>query len=216
MTARTLPLLLPVLAFGVCATVFLHTMGEAAPRVAGTDSVNPKGLVVQISEGSRVCQPTLLPRDAASVRLFVAPTVGATSPLSMTLLAGGRAVATSHLAAGWTGTRPRFDFPTLSRTVAAGTICIRNEGRTSVRFGGSSAGRPTATTVNGAPERALITVEFFRPGVSDWWSLLPTIAHRAGVLKGSLAGGWGFWLAVALALLAGAIACGVSMRGIGR
>jgi hypothetical protein len=62
----------------------------------------------------------------------------------------------------------------------------------------------------------VITVEFFRPGVSNWWSLLPTIAHRAGVLKGSLAGAWAFWFAAALVLLAGAGAIAISLGGLRR
>jgi hypothetical protein len=46
--------------------------------------------------------------------------------------------------------------------------------------------------------------------------LLPTIAHRAGVLKGSLAGAWGFWVAAALVLLAGVAALALTLGGLRR
>lgn len=213
---RRLPLLLPLLALAVLAVVFVSTMGHEDERRAGTNSVNDQGLVVQVGGGSRVCQQTLVPRDAASARLPVAPIARGGPPLSMTLVAGGRTIVTSRIARGWTGDELRFPFGKVARTHPGGTLCIRNEGRSALRFGGLSTGVPTSTLVDGKPEKAVITIEYFRSGKSDWWSLLPTIAHRAGILKGSLSGAWSFWFAAALVLIAGAVAVAVALRGARR
>jgi hypothetical protein len=212
---NSLAMLLPLLAAALLVLVFVRTMGHRAERLAGSNSVPPQGLVVQIGRGTHVCQQILAPDDAASARFFVA-TLGPTvkgPPLSMRLDDNGRTLATSRVAGGWTGDKLDFHFPTLSRAYLQARICVRDEGRGAVRFQGLAIGQPTSTLVNGKPEYAAISIVFLRPGKSDAWSLLPTIARRAGVLKGALAGGWGFWFAAALVLMAGAGAIVLSLRG---
>jgi hypothetical protein len=208
-------MLLPLLAAALLVLVFVRTMSHGAERLAGSNSAPPQGLVVQIGRGTHVCQQILAPNDAASARFFVA-TLGAKAtgpPLTMRLDDNGRTLATSHVAGGWTGDKLDFPFPTLTRTYLRARICVRNEGGGAVRFQGLATGQPTSTLVNGKPEYAVISIVFLRPGKSDAWSLLPTIAQRAGVLKGALAGGWSFWFAAALVLIAGAAAIVVSLRG---
>jgi hypothetical protein len=208
-------MLLPLLAAALLVLVFLRTMGHSAERLAGSNSVPPERLVVQIGRGTHVCQQILVPHDAASARFFVS-TLGAGAkgpPFSMRLDDNGRTLATSRVAGGWTGDKLDFHFPTLTRTYLQARICVRDEGRGIVRFQGLATGQPTSTLVNGKPEYAAISIVFFRPGKSDAWSLLPTIAQRAGVLKGALAGGWSFWFAAALVLIAGAAAIALSLRG---
>jgi hypothetical protein len=213
---KLLPLLVPLLALVLLAAAFARTMGHTGERLAGSNSVKLQQPAVQIDGGSRLCQPIIAPREAASALLFVAPTGPKGPPLTMTLTSGGRTIASSHIAGGWTGGIARFPFPTLRSTYGTATICVRNGGSAPIAFSGLPTSDLTSTSVDGTPQRAVITVEFFRPGVSNWWSLLPTIAHRAGVLKGSLAGAWAFWFAAALVLLAGAGAIAISLGGLRR
>src|SRR4051794_18426350 len=197
---KFLPLLLPLLAAALLVLAFVRTMGHSSDRFAGSNSVSRQGLVVQIGPGSRVCQQILAPRDAARLQVFVAPLAGGGPPLRMRLDKDGRTLATSRIGAGWPGGTVRFPFPTLSGTYPEARFCIRDLGRRPLRFEGLATSVPTATLVDGKPEHAVISAVFFRPGQSDAWSLLPTIAHREGVLKGSLAGGWSLWFAAALVL----------------
>jgi hypothetical protein len=213
---KLLPLLIPLIALVLLALAFVRTMGHTGERLAGSNSVKLQQPALQVNTGSRVCQPIVAPRDAASALVFAAPTAPKGPPLTMTLTGGGRTVATSHIAGGWTGGLARFPFPTLRTTYSTATVCIRNEGAAPIAFSGLPVPVPSSTQIDGKPQRAVITVEFFRPGVSDWWSLLPTIAHRAGVLKGSLSGAWGFWLAAALVLLAGVGALVLTLTGLRR
>lgn len=210
---KSLPMLLPLLAAALLLLVFLRTMGHSEERFAGSNSVPPQSYVVQIGARTHVCQQILAPRDAASAVFLAAPLRPKGPPLSMRLDNNGRTLATSHIAAGWSGDRIPFPFRKLSSTYLQARICVRNEGRTLVRFQGLATAQPTSTLVNAKREYAVISIVFLRPGKSDAWSLLPTVAQRAGVLKGSLAGGWSFWLAAALALVAGATAIVVSLRG---
>ena len=211
-----LPLLVPLLALVLLAAAFARTMGHTGERLAASNSVKLQQPALQVSGGASVCQPILAPRDAASALMFVAPTTPKGPPLTMTLTGGGRTLAKSHIAGGWTGGIARFAFPTLHSTYATARICVRNDGAAPIAFSGLPTSELTRTTVNGAQQRAFVTVEFFRPGVSDWWSLLPTIAHRAGVLKGSLAGAWGFWLAGGLVLLAAVGGLALTLGGLRR
>src|SRR5436305_15282895 len=191
-------------------------MNHSGERLAGSNSVKLQQPAIQINGRSRLCQPGVAPRDAASVLLFVAPTGPKGPPLSSTLTASGHTIATSRIAGGWTGGTVRVTVRKLPATYGEAFLCVRNEGRAPLAFSGLPTTTPTRTTVDGQPKKGVITVEFFPPGTSDWWSLLPTIAHRAGVLKGSLAGAWGFWLAAALVLVAGLAALGIAAGGLRR
>jgi hypothetical protein len=134
----------------------------------------------------------------------------------MTLTDAARIVARSRIAGGWTGGTITFPFRKLTRTHPKALLCIRDDGRAPLGFSGLATGAPTNATVDGTPQQVLVTVQFYRPGTSNWWSLLPTIAHRAGVLKGSLSGDWSFWLAAALVFVAGAGALAISLVGLRR
>jgi hypothetical protein len=192
----------PVIALVLLALSFGRTMNHTGERLAGGNSVKLQQPVVQVSAGGLLCQGILAPRDAASVLLFVAPTAPTGPPLTMSLAArDGPRLAGGQMAGGWTGGVARFSFPRLRASYPDATLCVRNRGSDPVAFAGLPS--TTSATIDGALQNGTITVQFFRPGTSSWWSLLPTIAHRAGVIKGSLAGGWTFWLAAALLLLAG-------------
>jgi hypothetical protein len=195
---------------------FLRTMGHSTERLAYSNSVSRQGLVVQIRPRSRMCQQIVAARDAASARFFVAPLWRKGPELSMRLDKGGRTLATSHINGGWTGGTVNFPFRQLSATYLDARICVKDVRGSPLRFEGLATGVPTSTLVDGKPELATISIEFFRPGASDAWGLLPTVAHREGVLKGALAGGWSFWLAAGLVLLAGGAAIAVSLQGIRR
>jgi hypothetical protein len=209
-------LLLPLLVGALLLLAFVLTMSRSQTWLAGSNSVPTEGLVTQIGGGSQVCQSVIVPHDAASAQFFVGPPGRNAPPMSKRIDKDGRTLATSRIRAGWSGKTIRFHFPTLSRSYPDARICLRDEGRAIVRFVGLSTGTPTSTLVDGKPELSTLSIVFFRPGTSDAWSLLPTIATRAGVLKGSLSGGWSLWFVAALVLVAGAAAILVSFRAIPR
>jgi hypothetical protein len=204
--------LVPITAIVLLGLAFGRTMAHTGERLAGSNSVKLQQPVVQSSGGQNVCQGVLLPRDAASALLFVAPTKPMGPPLTLTIVAGKQTVARSPIAGGWTGGVARFAFARVARTYPDSRLCVHNGGRDPIAFGGLPSAAPTSTTVAGVPQHGTVTIEFFREGTSSWWSLLPTIAHRAGVLKGSLAGAWSFWLAAGLIVLAGVAALLITAR----
>jgi hypothetical protein len=210
---KFLPLLAPLIALVLLGAKFVRTMNHEHEQLAGSNSVRLLQPVIQIDPRARLCQPVLAPKDAATAQFYTAPTGPTGPPLTMTLRGAHRTLARSHIAGGWLGGVARFHFPVLRTTYPEARICLTAGGRHPIAFSGLPIGAPTRTTVDGRAQRASITIQFFRQGKGNWWSILPTIAHRAGILRGSLAGAWGFWLAAALALLAGIGSLGIVLGG---
>lgn len=203
----------PLVAIVLLAIAFAQAMGHKAERLAGSNSVVLERPILQISGGSLLCQTTLAPRDATAVQLFVAPAGPKGPPLGVEITAGsGRALASGHLAGGWSGGVVKVPIARIRESAADGKICIRNEGKDPLAFAGVSS-KFVKAEVDSRPQNAALALLFFRPGTESWSSLLPTIAHRAGVLKGSLAGAWVFWFAIALVALAGALSMAITFRG---
>jgi hypothetical protein len=204
--------LVPLVVLVLLANSFVSNMGHSRQRLAGTNSVALQRPVIQISGGSLLCQSTLAPRDATSLQLFVVPTGPAGPPLEVSISRNERELARGQLAGGWVGGDVFVPISRIPESAADGTICIRNKGLKPLGFSGVTT-EVLKALVDGRPQSAAITVLYFREGSESWWSLLPTIAHRAGVLKGALSGAWVFWLVVALVGAAGALGIATMVGG---
>jgi hypothetical protein len=79
-------------------------------------------------------------------------------------------------------------------------MCLRNRGTTPLPLGGQSTDG-TGLRIDGVERPALIRIAYVRSGRESWFAMLPTIAHRFGIVKTTIAGAWMFW--VVLALIAG-------------
>ena len=192
---------------------FVGTMGHKAQRLAGTDSAVLVSPVVQIPGHGLLCQSTLVPKDATSVQLFVVPAGRAGPALDLRFTdPGGRTITTGRIAAGWTGGAVTVPVTRVRRSEATGRMCVRNGGAEPLGISGLVS-QFLKASVNGAEQQAAVSILFYRDGSESWWSLLPTIAHRAGILKGAFAGGWSFWVALALLLAAAGVAVAVIARG---
>jgi hypothetical protein len=204
--------LVPLGALVYLAIAFGGTMGHSGARLAGSNSVVLQKPILQIPGGSLLCQATVAPKDAASVQLFVVPAGPQGPPLDLTITDGaGRTISTGHMAGGWSGGVIKVPLARIRSSAADGKLCIRNRGRDALALGGVSS-QFLKALIDGKPQDAAITMLFFRDGSETWTSLLPTIGHRVGVLKGSVSGAWVFWLALVLVALAGVLSMAVMLR----
>lgn len=201
----------PVVAAVLLASSFLDTMSHQGERLSGSNNVKLQQPVVQMGSEQTLCQQMLVPRDTASVLLYVAPTGPTGPPLTLTITSEGRQPIKSHIDGGWIGGVAKFAIPLTKSTIADANVCMRNDGRRPMAVSGIPSELVTVT-LDGKKQQAAISVTFFRPGTETWWSLLPTMAHRAGVLKGSLGGAWGFWIALGLIALAAILSVGLLVR----
>jgi hypothetical protein len=177
-------------------------MSGRAPRIAGTDHVDPLVFAATVPGGHELCQPGMvLPPDAASLSMLVGTFGRPVPPLAVRFLdQRGALVARGSPAPG---TREGRVTVPLSRTRGAavgGTLCLANRGRTQIVLGGESVAAGVGSVrVDGRVLPGRIGVAYLRPGRESWWHLLPTVDERFGLGKASFFGDWTL-PAVALAL----------------
>jgi hypothetical protein len=196
-TGVVLGMLLALTAAGIVVTLSLR--GE---RAIGTNGMRPSGLVVTVPAGATACQPdSPLPSGTGSVALVVSANRRPTPPLRVRFLtAGGRVVAAGGLAGG--RREGRLTVP-LARGAGGGEsarVCVQDRGRVPIMLGGGTGVPAVAARVAGGSPQGVVALSYLRSGREAWWPLLGGIAHRFGLGKASLFGGWTLWAAAAALL----------------
>ena len=194
------------------------TLARSETRYAGFNSIRPVQSVAQLERGDSVCQQSeLMPADTSAVEVVVG-TMGAAGPplrVDVTLESGERH-GRGRVAGGYGDGRLAIPIPTLPYTAPGTKVCVTNEGRMAVQLIGVET--PSGgTELNGKPQAALLTLAYRRAGEESTFALLPTIAHRFGVAKTTLAGSWTMWALAGIFLLTSALALALVLgRDFGR
>lgn len=194
-----------VLAVGLLGVLLalLIDMSGSAPRIAGTDHVQPSAFVATLKGDQELCQPGMvLPSDAGSMQLL-AGTYGAPVPEVTVrfLSSSGAVVSRGTLPAGQHEGLLTVPLSHPHGPAVAGTLCVRVVHSPLMVLGGSpSTAGATSERVQGVPQAGLIQVIFLRPGSESWWELLPTLTRRFGLGKSTVFGVWTLPVAV-LALI---------------
>ncbi len=191
------------IALALVAGALALDMSGRAPRLAGTDHVNPQAFSAGLAHGGVLCQPGMtLPGDAQRVTLLIGTYGRAVPALAATFArADGAAVTAGGLAAGAREGYVTIPLRYPHGATATGTLCLRVAGREKVVLGGEpfTAG-PLSERVDGTPQAGRIDLVYLRPGRESWWQLLGALDRRFGLGKASLFGDWTL-PAMALALL---------------
>jgi hypothetical protein len=186
------------LAFLATAIGLVIDMSGSAPRLAGDDHAQwtPPAFVATVRGGGVLCTGgVVLPAHAARVVMTIGSTVGnKTVPLpriGIDFAASGRRTVTSVLSAGHApGEDVSMPLHYPHGDDADGTLCLHIGGRRnhSLQFGGIA---PSAgTTVDGVTMPTRVSMLFYRPGRSSWWSLLGALDLRLGLGKSPIFGAW--------------------------
>jgi hypothetical protein len=194
------------------------TLARSETRDAGHNSIRPISAVAQLERGDSVCQQSeIVPADTSAIEVVVG-TMGAPGPplrADVTLESGGR-LGPGRVAGGYGDGKIAIPIPRLPYTAPGSKVCFTNEGRMTVQLIGVET--PSGGTVlNGEPKAALLTLAYRRAGEESMFALLPTIAHRLGIAKTTLAGSWTMWALAGIVLLASALALALVLgRDFGR
>ena len=89
--------------------------------------------------------------------------------------------------------------------------CLRNTASVPLQLVGVPAPNG-GIDFNGEPQPQLLTLAFRRAGAESTFEFLGTIAHRFGIVKTTIAGGWTLWAVVALFAFSSAIALRLVLR----
>jgi len=190
----------------------LFVLGEREVRRAGNSSVPPSAEVRWLGPGERVCQPVEVPPDASVVRLWTSPEHGVSALRVVVRERGAGAVAgrTGAPAADGSVDAPLRGAP----REGEGEICIalaRGGRTTALRGLATLPAEKVPAALRTGRSAGTLAVDFYR-GSESWLATAPAVADRVGAARGSAAGGW--WLWAALAALLGAWACAVlALRG---
>jgi hypothetical protein len=152
------------------------TLAQSASRAAGSNHVPEIEEAVELGRGGGShCQDgETIPGNSAALRLLIG-TYGRPVPelgVSARRMGGDRVTAGERPGGGSAG---RIDIPVerVEDAVSGVRVCVR-------------AGGPGRSVLYGAGGR--VRFEWMRPGSESWFELLPTIAHRFGLGRASLAG----------------------------
>src|SRR5689334_11443256 len=113
-------------------------MSGRAPRIAGTDHVDPLVFAATVPGGHELCQPEMvLPSDTASVTMLVG-TFGHPVPALGVRFTddSGRLVAYGSQPAGGREGPVTVPLSRRSGPAVAGTLCVATAGRTNIVLGG--------------------------------------------------------------------------------
>jgi hypothetical protein len=179
------------------------TLAQSAPRAAGSNHVPEIEEAVKLKrKGGRHCQDgETIPGNAAALRLLIG-TYGRPVP-EMSVSArrpGGERVTAGERSAG--GREGRVDIPVerVENSASGVRVCVR-------------VGGPGRSVLYGAGGR--VRLEWMRPGSESWFALAPTVAHRFGLGRASVAGSLLLPFAALLLLAAWAAAVRLVLREVG-
>jgi hypothetical protein len=205
-----------VLAFGMLLLLLAGVVAllQRAPRRSGTNLTADAGYVIELAPSQHLCEPgELLPGDTGALKLDVATEAGSRVPPLIATLDGptGR-LATGRLRGGEPAGMILLPVEPVVRRTQGGTVCIRNLGTVSVRFGGSVPDQAFVIEVAGKPLLGRMRVEYMRPGRESWFGLLPTLAYRFSLAKSDLVRHWEVWAVLVLMLTSLALAARTLIR----
>jgi len=197
-----------VLAVGLAAVAvsLALVLLDSEPHQAGTNYVPEVGEALALEgRNDTHCQAgQVIPGDAAALRLLLGTSERPSPELRVTVRAGGETIATGRLPGGQRNGRVVIPISPVEDVRPNAEVCI--EAR--------SPGEPHRTVLYGTSGQ--VRLEWLREGDESWLELLGTVAHRFGLGKPFVSGGWVLGLTGALLALAWVLALRLMWRELSR
>jgi hypothetical protein len=193
-------------ALAVVVLVLVLVLGDRDVHLAGTNNVFDRFPVAALEPGDELCERNeTVPADAASVRLSVEPGTSAGGPLRVRVLDEGRVVSRGEREGGWSGDSVEVPIAAVPRTLAGAEVCVANGGDATLTLRGYGI-EPARLgfRLNGEQVDRQVRLAYLRAEPESWWSMAGVVAHRLGMGRGELFGGW-----IAFAWVAGLLAMAV-------
>ena len=209
-TPRSLRLGFLSVGLAVTGVAAARELAYSAPRLAGTDSVQPARYVATVAPGQTACQPATIPPGTAAVRVFEGTYSHPGPALKVTLLDRTRELSDTSVPQGYPSAFLVVPVPIVRSEVYDGAVCLRNIGPTPLALAGTVGS--AMATVSNAPVGAALTIDFFRAGSESWLALTPTIAGRLAVAGDSFHGEWSLWIVGALTAAMWVIAVAIVLK----
>jgi hypothetical protein len=201
----------------VLVLVLVLALSDRDVHLAGTNNVFDRFPVGALNPGDELCeQHELVPAAAAAVRFSVAPGSGAPGGgLRVRVLDdGGRVVSRGRRAGGWVGDSVDVPIDALPRTLADAQVCVENLSAPTLTLRGYGVAPPRlGFRLRGDQVDQQIRIAYLRAEPESWWSVAGVVAHRMGLGKGELFGGWVAFAWLACLLGMGGVVVSLVLRG---
>jgi hypothetical protein len=202
------PIVLALALLVALGTVLAHS----EPRLTGTNSVPLRTPVIGLTEGEQLCQPgQLLPEESGRMRMFLAPENPRKTPRTLVTIRQQQDGVIAR-APGRYDDRGLIDVaidPPVRRSRVDAVVCVRNVGDSTIALSGILTPYGNAV-LNGRRRDIALTMLWFSADRKSWLSELGSVMPRVGHAR--IGGGWAFWIAALLALLATGIALTAAIR----
>ncbi len=175
---------------------------HAAPRLSGSNDVEPQQYVVTAPAAAGMCQhgETWF-ADTARLRMTIGTYGRRSGRLEVSVRDGARTVARGTLEPGWDeGVVDVAMTPALERPVAGATVCVEAAMPGRLAFGGEEAREQVGAVVDGEPRDGRVSLVSYAAGRASLLDLAGAIGKRYGHGSADWLGGWALLLAAALAL----------------
>jgi hypothetical protein len=145
-----------------------------------------------------------VPADTAALQMTIG-TFGSPGPrVGVSIRNGSSLITSGALAPGWR--EGVVSLPVAPRVRASrdrSTVCIHDFGPARLALAGVAPYGGTGLTMRVAGHTVFgeLRIDYLRSGRESWFSLLPTLAHRMTIGKGSYVRGWA-WIGAPLLVLA--------------
>jgi hypothetical protein len=180
-------------ALAVVIAVLVLALSDRDVHLAGTNNVFNRFPVAELAPGDQLCeQYETVPADAAAVRFSVAPGADVQGgPLAVRVLHEGRAVSRGERAGGWEGESVDVPIAAVPRTLTEAQVCVTNRGEAALTLRGYGI-EPARLgfRLRGEQVDQQIRLSYLRAEPESWWSMASVVAHRFGIGRGELFGGW--------------------------
>jgi hypothetical protein len=191
-------------ALAVMIVVVVIALSDRDLHLAGTNNVFSLFPVAELEPGDELCeQLETVPGDAAAVRLSVARASG--GPLAVRVRREGRTVSRGERPGGWEGESVDVPIDAVPRTLTEARVCVANRGDSALTLNGYGVEpKRLGFRLRGEQVDRQIRLAYLRAEPESWWSVAAVVAHRFGLGRGELFGGWVViaWLVGVLAMAA--------------
>ena len=199
-------------ALAVLAGALIAVLSMREPRLAVTNTrVLASAVALRVKPGAERCAVyPYIPKGASSVVMFAGTFGRPGPPLRLEVFWGRARVSSGIVRRAYRSGPLRVALRPLSRDAFKPWVCVRNLGRSRVRFAGNATPQsPYASQGSGSD---VIRYDFYRPGSESWWAVAPTVAERFSRVKPTWVGAWTLWAVLGVALLVGAGAIALVRR----
>lgn len=206
-----------VVTLAVLVLVLVLALSDRDVHLAGTNNVFDRFPVGTLNPGDELCeQHEVVPADAAAVRFSVDPGSAAPrGPLRVRVLDdSGRVVSRGRRAAGWVGDSVDVPIDVLPRTLVDAQVCVENRSAPTLTLRGYGVAPPRlGFRLRGDQVDQQIRLAYLRAEPESWWSVAGVVAHRMGLGRGELFGGWVAYVWLAGLLAMGGVVASLVLRG---